>query len=144
MIEQAQVLARGRPRALFVVADALHLPFSTGSLSAVLCTTALRHFADPGRAGAEMVRVLTPGGRIVVADFLEGQPRRRLSWSRHPQTAQASAGPLGAISGTGVSIVRLMQCATAIGRYLIVVAVKPRRDRLPSTQRGRNVGRRAR
>jgi ubiquinone/menaquinone biosynthesis C-methylase UbiE len=129
MIEQAQTLARGRPRARYVVADALQLPFPTGSLSAVLCTTALRHFADPGRAGSEMVRVLAPGGRIVVADFLDGQPRRGLSWFRDSQMAQASAGPLGAISGTAVGIIRRMQCATAIGRYLIVVAVKPRRDR---------------
>jgi ubiquinone/menaquinone biosynthesis C-methylase UbiE len=127
MVEQAQVFARGRPRALFVVADARRLPFPAGTFSAVLCTTALRHFTDAGRAGAEMVRVLAPAGRIVVADFLEGEPRPRPPWSRYPRAraARASAGPLDAISGTEVNIVRLVESTTAIGRYLIALAVKP-------------------
>jgi ubiquinone/menaquinone biosynthesis C-methylase UbiE len=123
MIEQAQALARVRPRAEFVVADALNLPFPAKSFSAVLCTTALRHFTDANHAAAEMVRVLTPAGRIVVADFLEAEPRRSPRWLR-ARAAQASAGPLVAVSGTGVSIVQLMECATAIGRYMIVVAAK--------------------
>ena len=123
MIEQAQALGRVRPRAEFVVADALNLPFPAESFSAVLCTTALRHFTDANRAAAEMVRVLTPAGRVVVADFLEAEPRRSPLWLR-ARAAQASAGPLVAVSGTGVSIVQLMECATAIGRYMIVVAVK--------------------
>jgi ubiquinone/menaquinone biosynthesis C-methylase UbiE len=133
MTEQAQALAYGRPRALFVVADAQHLPFPTASFSAVLCTTALRHFTDPGRAGAEMVRVLAPAGRIVVADLLEVEPRRRPPWSRYLQAraARASAGPLGAMSGTGASIVRPVECTTAIGRYLMVIAVKPKERRQP-------------
>lgn len=123
MIEQAQGLARVRPRAEFIVADALNLPFPASSFSAVLCTTALRHFGDATRAAGEMVRVLTPAGRIVVADFLEREPRRSPRWLR-ARAAQALTGPLVAVSGTGASIVQLTECATAIGRYMIVVAVK--------------------
>ena len=84
MIEQAQALGRVRPRAEFVVADALNLPFPAKSFSAVLCTTALRHFTDANRAAAEMVRVLTPAGRVVVADFLEAEPRAGAHYGCEP------------------------------------------------------------
>jgi ubiquinone/menaquinone biosynthesis C-methylase UbiE len=69
MIQQARALAVASPRAAFVVADAQQLPFPPATFSAILCSTALRHFPDARCAAAEMVRVLTPAGRIVIADF---------------------------------------------------------------------------
>jgi ubiquinone/menaquinone biosynthesis C-methylase UbiE len=44
------------------------LPFEAASFTAIVCTTALHHFPDPEESIAEMARVLSPGGRIVIGD----------------------------------------------------------------------------
>src|SRR6266540_199331 len=69
MVWRARALAEALPGTAFVVADAEQLPFPP-TFSAVLSTTTLRHLADPAGAVCEMARVLLPGGRIVVADFV--------------------------------------------------------------------------
>jgi len=46
--------------------DAEHLPFEDASFHLVVTVTALEFFADPEHAIGEMVRVLAPGGRLVV------------------------------------------------------------------------------
>ena len=57
-----------------VVADAQALPFRRGSFDAVLCAEVLEHVADPVAVLVEVVRVLTPGGRAVLAaPFLLGE-----------------------------------------------------------------------
>ncbi|MHB8633091.1 MAG: class I SAM-dependent methyltransferase [Thermoplasmatota archaeon] len=43
------------------------LPFATGSCDVVVLCAALSHSDDPGRAVAEAVRALSPGGRLFVA-----------------------------------------------------------------------------
>jgi glycosyltransferase involved in cell wall biosynthesis/ubiquinone/menaquinone biosynthesis C-methylase UbiE len=49
-----------------VCADAEDLPFADSSVDAVLSTYALEHSADPVRMLSEMVRVVRPGGKIVL------------------------------------------------------------------------------
>lgn len=68
MIQEAQRLAEGVPRAEFVIGDAESLPFAAGEFTAVLCTTSLHHHPRPERTIAEMARVLAPGGRAVIGD----------------------------------------------------------------------------
>lgn len=54
------------------------LPFRDGAFDTVLCTQVLEHVEDPGAAVAEMVRVLRPGGKLIVtvpqAWFLHEEP----------------------------------------------------------------------
>jgi SAM-dependent methyltransferase len=53
-------------RAGYVRGDAEHLPFRDESFDAVNCFAALYLMGDPFAAIAELVRVLTPGGRVAI------------------------------------------------------------------------------
>jgi ubiquinone/menaquinone biosynthesis C-methylase UbiE len=68
MIERARQLAAGLAGVEFVVGDSEQLPLPDASFTAVLCSSSFHHYPNPGRALEEMGRVLTPGGRLVVAD----------------------------------------------------------------------------
>ncbi len=58
-------------------ADALRLPFRCGSFSIVCCAFGVRNFADLDAGLAEMLRVLRPGGRLVILEFT--RPRNRIA-----------------------------------------------------------------
>jgi ubiquinone/menaquinone biosynthesis C-methylase UbiE len=70
MIDRARELAGATPNVEFLVADAEALPFEDAAFTTLLCTTSFHHYPNPGSAVAEMARVLTPGGRIVIADMV--------------------------------------------------------------------------
>ena len=75
------MLQRAREKGLrnTIVADALHLPFPDRSFDAVTVAFGLRNMASWPGALAEMSRVLTPGGRLLVLDFsLPPPPLRAL------------------------------------------------------------------
>jgi len=70
------LLARGRARAeaegqevRFQVADAEQLPFADASFDAVVSTFGVMFTPNQARAGAEMLRVCRPGGRIGMANW---------------------------------------------------------------------------
>jgi ubiquinone/menaquinone biosynthesis C-methylase UbiE len=52
----------------FVPADAEDLPFASATFDLVTCRNAAHHLPDPPAFAAEAVRVLRPGGRLVVQD----------------------------------------------------------------------------
>ena len=52
----------------FKTGDAHQLPFATEQFDGVVSRLAVHHFADPAKAIQEMVRVLKPGGVLVIAD----------------------------------------------------------------------------
>ncbi|GAA1636033.1 demethylmenaquinone methyltransferase [Brevibacterium sanguinis] len=66
------MLAEGRrrhPKIDFVYADALDLPFEDESFDVVTISFGIRNVHDVDRALAEMLRVLRPGGRLIVCEF---------------------------------------------------------------------------
>ncbi|MGA8116821.1 MAG: demethylmenaquinone methyltransferase [Actinocatenispora sp.] len=66
------MLRRGRERGRTVpllAADAMALPFATGSFDAATISFGLRNVADIDLALAELARVTRPGGRLVVCEF---------------------------------------------------------------------------
>jgi len=72
MLARARTKAAGAKLAVsprFEWGDALSLPYGADSFDAATVGFAARNFADLGRGLAEMVRVVRPGGRVVVLDF---------------------------------------------------------------------------
>ncbi len=66
-----EMLVHARRRGLpnLLVADALRLPFASGSFDAVTVAFGLRNMASWPDALGEMHRVLRPGGRLFLLDF---------------------------------------------------------------------------
>lgn len=64
-----EVGRRKHPEIDFVYADALDLPFDDASFDVVTITYGFRNVQEPQAALAEMLRVLKPGGRLLVAEF---------------------------------------------------------------------------
>lgn len=69
------MLAEGRSRHAgnelieFVFADATALPFEDDSFDVATISYGLRNVSEPRTALAEMLRVVKPGGRVVIAEF---------------------------------------------------------------------------
>jgi demethylmenaquinone methyltransferase/2-methoxy-6-polyprenyl-1,4-benzoquinol methylase len=81
MLEVARRKAAGATASgvRFEWADALELPYEDARFDAVTVGFGVRNFADLERGLAELVRVLRPGGRLVILEIT--QPRRPpLSW----------------------------------------------------------------
>jgi SAM-dependent methyltransferase len=71
-------------------ADVRRLPFRDGHFQAVICSEVMEHIPDHDRALAELVRVLTPGGHLVVS-----VPRylpERICWALSDEYHQANQG----------------------------------------------------
>ena len=96
-----QMLAIARhdhPALEFLEGDALNLPFDDASFVASTIAFGLRNLADPVRGLREMLRVVKPGGRAVVLEFV--RPPKNLVGSAYRlylRTLLPAIG--GAISG---------------------------------------------
>lgn len=73
---RAAVEAALADRVTFRLADVTELPQSDGAFDAVWSLESLHHVVDRSRALREIVRVLRPGGRVVIADFALAGPVR--------------------------------------------------------------------
>src|SRR6185436_18728119 len=67
-LEAAAQTARDAKRCSYRAADLAALPFPDGSFSLVTCQTVLIHVADVRAALAELLRVLAPGGLLLLAE----------------------------------------------------------------------------
>lgn len=63
------------PRTCYVRGDARDLPFEAETFDAVCCFGALYLMPEPFRIAHEMIRVLSPGGRIAILTSYTGQPQ---------------------------------------------------------------------
>jgi ubiquinone/menaquinone biosynthesis C-methylase UbiE len=67
---RAEAEHRGLDNVEFRAGNAEQLPFGDGSFDLVACRAAFHHFARPGHVLAEMTRVATRQGRLLIADML--------------------------------------------------------------------------
>jgi demethylmenaquinone methyltransferase/2-methoxy-6-polyprenyl-1,4-benzoquinol methylase len=68
--QMLEVARRHYPKLEFIEGDALGLPFDNASFDASTISFGLRNLADPVRGLREMARVVKPGGRAVVLEFV--------------------------------------------------------------------------
>ncbi|MEN2740559.1 bifunctional demethylmenaquinone methyltransferase/2-methoxy-6-polyprenyl-1,4-benzoquinol methylase UbiE [Microbacterium sp. X-17] len=69
MIAEGRRRHGGIPNVTFVEADATDLPFADAEFDAATISFGLRNVNDPRKALREMLRVVRPGGRLVVCEF---------------------------------------------------------------------------
>lgn len=67
---------RGRDRIRIVAGSAERLPLDDGTADATIAANAMHHWADMDAAVGELLRVLRPGGRLVLADEDVEDPAR--------------------------------------------------------------------
>lgn len=91
--------ARAVPSARLACADATALPFADGSFAGVLIRDLLHHLEEPRRATAEAVRVLRPGGVLVVLEPNGRNPFVALQTRLVPAEAQARGFTPASVQG---------------------------------------------
>lgn len=67
-----------------IIGDGLHLPLQTASVDAVWSVHILHHVASPEAMLREIVRVLRPDGRLIIAETVEDNPMVRWGRRLHP------------------------------------------------------------
>ncbi len=88
-VRRAQELTSPEVSAQFKVDDALNLSFPDASFDVVWSIEAGPHMPDKARYAQEMLRVLKPGGILVVADWNQRDDRRKpLNWWERPVMRQ--------------------------------------------------------
>lgn len=69
-VGREKVFRKGyREKTTLLKGDACELPFSADSFDTISCTFGIRNFNDLGQAFTEMLRVLTPGGMVFIAEL---------------------------------------------------------------------------
>lgn len=68
---------RKYPRPILIKANALKLPFEDNSVDIVTIAYGIRNFEDRQKALNEIMRVLSPGGLLIILEF--GKPRNALA-----------------------------------------------------------------
>ena len=68
--QMLEVARRDHPAIEFIEGDALDLPFDDASFDATTIAFGLRNLADPIKGLREMLRMVRPGGRAVILEFV--------------------------------------------------------------------------
>ncbi|HKW13285.1 MAG TPA: bifunctional demethylmenaquinone methyltransferase/2-methoxy-6-polyprenyl-1,4-benzoquinol methylase UbiE [Candidatus Krumholzibacteria bacterium] len=101
------------PRAALIEANALALPFPDASFDVVTIAFGLRNLPDYGQGVREMARVLKPGGRLAVLEFLPPSGATRLIFRSYIATVLPIIGRT--ISGSPEAYRYL---ASSIGEFI--------------------------
>jgi len=127
MVKQAEASRRAGSAIRFQQATAEQLPFPASTFDLIFSTLTFHHWHDQGKGMAEVARVLAPGGRWLLADFMAtgfiGYVRRLLRQNRFPDRAQLDT----MLAHAGLAAVTARQ-VPGLGGQVSVVAVGHRTD----------------
>jgi demethylmenaquinone methyltransferase/2-methoxy-6-polyprenyl-1,4-benzoquinol methylase len=119
MLEVARNKIASDPRAALIQGNALALPFPDASFDVVTIAFGLRNLPDYARGAGEMARVLRPGGRLAVLEFLPPSGAARLVFRSYIATVLPIVGR--AISGSPEAYRYL---ASSIGDFIPAESVR--------------------
>ncbi|HEX9123585.1 MAG TPA: methyltransferase domain-containing protein [Actinomycetota bacterium] len=71
---------RARPGLSLVAAEAIDLPFRSGTFDAVIANFVVSHFTNYVTALFDMIRVLKPGGRLALSSWADGPDELTKTW----------------------------------------------------------------
>ena len=124
MVRQAEASTPAGIAIEFQQAIAEELPFPNAQFDLVFSTVTFHHWRDQGRGIAEMARVLAPGGRWLLADFIAAglmrYVRRLLRLRQFPERGEVD-GMLAAV-GLGVVVERRVPGLGGQGTVLAIGA----------------------
>lgn len=134
MVAIGRDLLGGDPRVGWLVADAAHLPLAAGSADAVVAAHVLQHVLDRAAVLAEIRRVLTPGGAVLVSTWapLDANPYfRALLMAVEEHLGPGTAVGLGA-SFTMTDLVGLTDLLADHGFEVVAAAAPELQLELPA------------
>ncbi len=82
MLREARNSKKYRDRLIFVKGNAEALPFFDAQFDAVFNTISFLHYPDPKQVFSEVSRVLVPGGRFYLVDYIEADGIFSLNYFR--------------------------------------------------------------
>jgi SAM-dependent methyltransferase len=97
----AQELARFGSRVRWLQGSILDLPFNSDEFDLVGCSQVLEHIADEGRAADELVRVIRPGGHLLI---LVPHPPAPWPEGDHVREGYTSAGLENLFAARGLTL----------------------------------------
>ncbi len=104
MVKEAEASLPADSRIKFRLATAEQLPFRDGQFDLVFSTMTFHYWADQTRGISEMSRVLAPGGRWLLADFIATGPMRWFFLLTRPKRFRELAQVQSMLEASGLTV----------------------------------------